>query len=242
MIGHEVPNGVHVRSTRCRSASISPDDSLGVVASDFDVVVVGAGLAGAAAAWSVARRGRSVALFEQFEPSHDRGSSHGSARIVRRVYEDALYVSLTGEAFELWREVESAADVSLLRMLGGLDFGPRRNVPAIASVLSAADVPFERLPASEAESRWPGMHFEGDVIFHAQAGTMDAATAVTAFVSLAASPGRRCGTRRLSCRCRRPAWSAWRMARPCRRRTSSWRQAGGCRRCSSRWCRCRRCA
>jgi sarcosine oxidase len=137
----------------------------------------------------VARRGRSVALFEQFEPSHERGSSHGSARIVRRVYEDALYVSLTGEAFELWREVESAADVSLLRILGGLDFGPRRNVPAIASVLSAAGVPFERLAASEAESRWPGMRFEGDVIFHAQAGTMDAATAVTAFVSLAASFG-----------------------------------------------------
>ncbi|HEY7009192.1 MAG TPA: FAD-dependent oxidoreductase [Jatrophihabitantaceae bacterium] len=159
------------------------------MASDVDVVIVGAGLAGAAAAWSLARRGRSVALFEQFEPSHALGSSHGSARIVRRVYEDALYVSLTGEAFELWREVESAAGVSLLRILGGLDFGPRRNVPGIASVLTEAGVPFERVPPAEAEARWPGMRFEGDVIFHPQAGTMDAAGAVTALVSLAASLG-----------------------------------------------------
>jgi sarcosine oxidase len=154
-----------------------------------DVVIVGAGLAGSAAAWSLARRGRSVALFEQFEPSHAHGSSHGSARIVRRVYEDALYVSLTGEAFELWREVESAAGVTLLRILGGLDFGPRRNVPGIASVLTAAGVPYELLPGSEAESRWPGMRFDGDVIFHPQAGTMDAAAAVTAFVALAEGLG-----------------------------------------------------
>jgi monomeric sarcosine oxidase len=159
------------------------------VASDVDVVIVGAGLAGAATAWSVARRGRSVVLLEQFEPEHALGSSHGSARIVRRVYEDALYVGLTGEAFELWREVESASGTALLRMLGGLDFGPRRNVAAIASVLASADVPFERLPAAEAEARWAGMRFEGDVIFHPQAGTMDAAAAVSAFVALAADLG-----------------------------------------------------
>jgi sarcosine oxidase len=118
-----------------------------------------------------------------------QGSSHGSARIVRRVYEDGLYVSLTGQAFELWREVEQAAEVQLLRIYGGLDFGPRRNVSGIASVLSSLDVPFERLPADEAAARWPGMRFEGDVIFHPQAGTVDSGGAVTALVSLAAAAG-----------------------------------------------------
>jgi sarcosine oxidase len=156
---------------------------------DADVVIVGAGLSGAAAAWALSRRGRSVVLLEQFEPGHARGSSHGSARIVRRAYGDGLYVTLTGRAFELWRELEISSGSTLLRMLGGLDFGPGRDVPGIASLLAEARVPHEVLPAVEAERRWPGMLFEGDVLFHPQAGTVDAAAAVSTFVSLAASLG-----------------------------------------------------
>jgi glycine/D-amino acid oxidase-like deaminating enzyme len=156
---------------------------------DVDVVIIGAGLSGAAAAWSLSRRGRSVVLLEQFEADHALGSSHGSARIVRRVYADAMYVELTGSAFELWREVELASGSSLLRMYGGLDFGPRRRVPAIASILTSAGVPFELLPAAEAARRWPGMEFEGDVVFHPQAGTLDSGGAVSAFVALAAAAG-----------------------------------------------------
>ena len=57
------------------------------MAERVDVAVVGGGLMGAAAAWAAARRGLSVALHEQFEPGHTRGSSHGSARIVRRGYQ-----------------------------------------------------------------------------------------------------------------------------------------------------------
>jgi len=153
------------------------------------VVIVGAGLAGAASAWSLARRGRSVVLVEQFAAGHTSGSSHGSARIVRRAYGDGLYVSLTGEAFELWREVESESGVSLLRMLGGLDFGPRRDVSGIAALLTSAGVANSVLPAAEAALRWPGMQFEGDVLFHSQAGTIDSAAAVSALVSLAVSRG-----------------------------------------------------
>lgn len=156
---------------------------------DVDVVIVGAGLAGAAAAWSLTRRGRSVVLLEQFAAGHTSGSSHGSARIVRRAYGDGLYTSLTGEAFELWREVELASDTTLLHMYGGLDFGPRRNVSAVASHLASAGVPHTVLPAAEAAARWPGMVFEGDVVFHPQAGTMDSALAVSTFVSLATAAG-----------------------------------------------------
>jgi len=39
-----------------------------------DVVIVGAGLAGSAAAWALASRGRSVVLLEAFEPGHRQGS------------------------------------------------------------------------------------------------------------------------------------------------------------------------
>jgi monomeric sarcosine oxidase len=157
-----------------------------------DVVVIGAGLAGAASAWAAARRGQSVLIIEQFGPGHARGSSHGSARIVRRAYGDELYVGLTGRAFELWREVEMQSERPLLRMYGGLDFGPRRSaggVAGVAAALRAHGVAHERLDAADAAARWPGMRFEGEVIYHPQAGTMDAAGAVEALLELARGAG-----------------------------------------------------
>ncbi|MDT4910892.1 MAG: sarcosine oxidase [Pseudonocardiales bacterium] len=159
------------------------------MAQDDPVVIIGAGLAGAAAAWAMSRRGLPVVVLEQFAAGHARGSSHGSARIVRRAYGDALYVSLTGRAFELWRELELTSGAQLLRMLGGLDFGPRRNVATVASLLAEDGVPHEVLPPGEAARRWPGMVFDTDVVFHPQAGTMDAAGAVTALLDQATGLG-----------------------------------------------------
>ena len=78
-----------------------------------DVVIIGVGLAGSAAAWALARRGRSVVVLEAFQPGHRRGSSHGSshgsARIFRRAYPDPLYVRLTGQAQRLWRQLAHEA-------------------------------------------------------------------------------------------------------------------------------------
>jgi monomeric sarcosine oxidase len=153
------------------------------MSSDFDVLVVGAGLMGSATAWSAARRGATVAVLEQFASHHTMGSSHGSARIVRRAYGDALYTRLTGRAFELWREVELSNDVPLLRQLGGLDFGRRRDVATLAEHLAGAGVTHEVMDSVEAERRWPGMRFSGPVVFHDQAGTVDAEGAVDGFLT-----------------------------------------------------------
>jgi monomeric sarcosine oxidase len=156
---------------------------------DVDVVVIGAGLSGAAAADALVRRGGSVLVLEQFAQGHQRGSSHGSARIVRRAYGDGLYVKLTGRAFELWSEIESRSGASLVHQYGGLDFGPNRNVAIVARLLGEAGVPHELLPAQEAEARWPGMRFEGDVLFHPQAGVVDSALAVDTMLTLARAAG-----------------------------------------------------
>jgi sarcosine oxidase len=165
------------------------DDSLSDMTQDDPVVIVGAGLSGAATAWALSRRGVPVVVLEQFAPAHRHGSSHGSARIVRRAYGDGLYVSLTGAAFELWRELESVSGVSVLRMLGGLDFGARRDVATVARLLADAGVAHEVLPAAEAALRWPGMEFEGDVVFHPQAGTVDTETAVATMLAEAMQLG-----------------------------------------------------
>jgi sarcosine oxidase len=155
----------------------------------FDVAVVGAGLAGAATAWAATRRGLSVVLFEQFEIGHDRGSSHGSARIFRRAYPDELYVRLTGESGRLWRQLELDTGTTLLRVTGGLDHGANRGVDLINDYLAAAGVPHESLSPGEAGRRWPGMRFETPVVFHPEAGVIDAAATVAACVEASRKRG-----------------------------------------------------
>lgn len=155
----------------------------------LDVIVVGAGLAGSATAWRAAEQGLSVLVVEQFEPGHRHGSSHGSSRIVRRAYADGTYTHLTGLAFELWREAELAADTALLDFHGGIDFGTDRPVDQIAANLAESGVPHELLSAADAMQRWPGMAFDTPVVFHDQAGTVDAERAVATFLNLAVARG-----------------------------------------------------
>ncbi|MEY9838261.1 FAD-dependent oxidoreductase [Streptacidiphilus sp. EB103A] len=159
------------------------------MSADVEIAVVGAGLMGTATAWAAARRGRTVALLEQFRLGHDRGSSHGSARIVRRAYADPLYVTMTGQAMALWRELEQESGRTLLRITGGLDHGSRRRPDRIAAVLDACGVPHELLPAAEAGHRWPGLRFDGPVLHHPEAGTVDPAAAMDAFAALARRGG-----------------------------------------------------
>ena len=156
---------------------------------DTDVVVVGAGLMGAATTWELARRGVSVALVEALEPGHLRGSSHGSSRIFRRAYPDPLYVTMTGHARELWRELELDTGAALLTETGGLDHGRHRDPDAMAAALGAEGVPCEVLTAAAASERWPQMRFAGPVLYHPEAGVVDADATVAACVASAVARG-----------------------------------------------------
>ena len=69
------------------------------------VAVVGAGVMGAASAWALTRGGHDVVVYEQFEPGHGRGSSHGASRIFRLAYTDPKWVSLAREALAAWPQV-----------------------------------------------------------------------------------------------------------------------------------------
>ena len=97
-----------------------------------DLIIVGAGLAGAAAAYVAAHRGLNVVVLEAFGPAHRNGSSHGSARIFRRAYPDPLYVRLTGQSGRRWRALEAAAGERLLTLTGGIDFGDGARAGAAA--------------------------------------------------------------------------------------------------------------
>ncbi|MEV7084651.1 FAD-dependent oxidoreductase [Streptomyces sp. NPDC093085] len=154
-----------------------------------EVVVVGAGLMGAATAWQLARRGHGVTLIEAYGIGHRRGSSHGTSRIFRRAYADPFYVELTGRAEARWRELEDDTGTALLRTTGGLDLGAERDPAGLAAVLGAAGVECALLGAWEAAERWPFIHFDGPALYHPRAGVIDADAAVAASVRRAAALG-----------------------------------------------------
>src|SRR3954452_17770269 len=87
-------------------------------------VVLGAGAMGSSAASQPARRGEPVTLVEQFAVGHDRGSSHGSARITRHSYADVHYARLMPEAFRAWRQLEADAGQNLYLRTGGVSISP----------------------------------------------------------------------------------------------------------------------
>ena len=154
-----------------------------------DAVVVGAGLAGSAAARALASRGRSVVLVEAFQPGHRRGSSHGSARIFRRAYPDPLYVRLTGQAQVLWRQLADEAGEELVTTTGAVDYGPA--LPGtMHQIMTGSGVPAELMKAEAAAERWPGISFGGDpVLYHPDGGVIDPERAMAAMRGIAAARG-----------------------------------------------------
>ena len=159
-------------------------------AEQADVVIIGAGLAGSAAARALASRGRSVVLLEAFQPGHRRGSSHGSARIFRRAYPDPLYVRLTGQAQVLWRQLADEAGEEFVTTTGAVDYGPARMQEKMHEILTGFGVPAELMPAGAAAERWPGMSFGPDpVMFHPDGGVIDPERAMAAMRAVAAARG-----------------------------------------------------
>jgi sarcosine oxidase len=125
---------------------------------EYDVVVVGLGALGSAAAWHLASRGHTVLGLEQFELGHSRGASHDTSRILRHSYHTPAYVRLTQEAYDDWARLEDESGESLVTVVGGLDlFPPGCAISPDDYVTSMREVgiAFESLSAAEISARFP---------------------------------------------------------------------------------------
>jgi sarcosine oxidase len=122
-----------------------------------DVIIVGGGVMGCAAAWRLAKTGRRVRLLEQFAAGHDRGSSHGPSRMIRLAYAEPEYAELGRAAFRLWDELIAESGQDLLLRTGGLDLGTpdALAMDGIARTYETLGLPFERLNRDELRRRYP---------------------------------------------------------------------------------------
>jgi len=159
----------------------------------YDVIVVGAGAVGSAAAYHAAKAGHRVLLLEQFEIDHQLGSSYGASRIIRYAYDNPVYVELAKATFPGWQALEAEAGERLYTRTGGIDFAPAGE-PALSDIarsLQTAGIPFEVLTPEEARARFPQFRFEDDfqIIYQADSGVLEASKCVRAQVRLARTRG-----------------------------------------------------
>ncbi len=125
----------------------------------YDVVVAGLGALGSASVYSLAKRGLNVLGLEQFTLGHDRGSSNGQRRIVRRAYfEKNDYIPLLNAAYPLWDALSDEAGKTLFHRVGLCVFGEKGNSKLADKIQAAGktfQIPLEILSAKDAEKRYP---------------------------------------------------------------------------------------
>lgn len=160
----------------------------------YDVAVVGLGGMGSAILAHCSALGASVIGLEQFTPAHDRGSSHGKTRMIRKAYfEDPAYVPLVLRAYELWPKLERAVDQEILRITGLLSVGPEDS-EIIRGTLRAAqehDLQVESLGKEEVKTRYPTIELWPDevALFEVDGGVLDSERAIRAHLKVAESHG-----------------------------------------------------
>ena len=137
------------------------------MAMTYDVIVVGLGAMGSAAACHLARRGMRVLGLDRFSPPHAFGSSHGETRIIREAYfEHPVYVPMVQRAYELWRDLEKETGTTLLRETGGVMIG-RPDSDLVKGARHSAELHglrHEMLTAGEVRERFPALHPERDMV------------------------------------------------------------------------------
>jgi monomeric sarcosine oxidase len=165
------------------------------MAEQFDVVVIGAGAVGSAAAYHAAKSGRRTLLLEQFELGHTRGSSHGESRIIRHSYSNVDYATLAPPAFELWRQLERESGADLLTMTGGIDLGPADNPAMLACRAALTEAGFGHiwLEGDAARDYAPQFDLPEDwaVLFQSGAGILNATRSVRTLAAQSVAFGAR---------------------------------------------------
>src|SRR5262245_45148585 len=160
----------------------------------YDVIIVGAGAMGSAAAMHLAARGLRVIAFDRFGIPNDQGSSHGLTRIIRiAYYEHPSYVPLLVRAAELWSELEQRSGERLFVRTGSIDASAPGD-PVFEGSLHSCELHglrHEVLTSEKLARRFPAYRLPPDhlAVFQPDGGFLIPESAVAPHARLAAADG-----------------------------------------------------
>lgn len=97
------------------------DMKIGPTIDLYDIIVIGGGVMGSAAAYHSAKAGSKTLLLESKHFLHRTGSSHGESRIVRKTYTNETYTHMMIDSYKEWKNLEEDSGISLLHTTGGLN-------------------------------------------------------------------------------------------------------------------------
>ncbi|TSB45458.1 N-methyl-L-tryptophan oxidase [Alkalicoccobacillus porphyridii] len=161
---------------------------------DFDVVIVGGGSMGAAAAYYLAKAKQRVAVIDRNTVPNDQGSHHGQTRMLRFGYsEGERYVPLVKSAYELWQELEQESNRTLYIQSGALLMGEEGS-DFIREVLHSStthDLPHHVFTAKSIMKQWPGIQLPEQFVgvMDTRAGFLLSEQCVQAYKELAQANG-----------------------------------------------------
>lgn len=160
----------------------------------YDVIIVGAGAMGSAAAMHLSARGLRVIAFDRFAVPNTMGSSHGLTRIIRiAYYEHPSYVPLLVRAAELWSELERRSGERLFVRTGSIDASAPGD-PVFEGSLRSCEMHglrHEVLTSQEVTRRFPGYRLppEHVAVLQPDGGFLIPESAVAAHARLATADG-----------------------------------------------------
>lgn len=161
---------------------------------NFDCIVLGVGGFGSGVLYQLARRGVHALGIERFGIAHDRGSSHGETRIIRKAYVEHLdYIPLMDRAYQLWELLQSEHGQPLLHKQPLLLTGTSDSEAIEGAKLAARlhGVGIEQVSLADARRRFPGLRFPDDfeVALEPDAGYLEVENCVRAHIEQAKTNG-----------------------------------------------------
>jgi len=158
----------------------------------LDTIIIGAGAMGSAAAYWLSKY-QDVALVEQFDFLHDRGSSHGQSRVTRKTYRQDYFAEMMKTSYQLWDDIQTETQISVFQKTGGLDVGQQGNedLAQTHNICEATELPYELLDYKELMNRHPAYCVDDDyyAIYQPDTGILNATKAVNMFQQRAARQG-----------------------------------------------------
>lgn len=131
----------------------------------YDVIVVGGGSMGIAAAYYKGKTGADVLVLDKYEIPNTMGSHHGMTRMLRMNYgHGSSYVPLVQESLKLWRELEVESEKELFKETGCITIGHSSSEFIDLTIESAKhnQIPYQTMNAEQIMAEWQGISIPHD--------------------------------------------------------------------------------